>query len=65
MTGGKGALDDPKRPRISRRYYVRCIIAPTRLAYHPPTHSELQTGCGVVGFVKFVDCYYLILITQR
>ena len=24
-----------------------------------------MAGFGVVGFVKFVDCYYLLLVTQR
>ena len=26
---------------------------------------RLNTGYGILGFVKFLDCYYMILITQR
>lgn len=26
---------------------------------------KISSGFGVVGFVKFLDCFYLILITQR
>jgi len=26
---------------------------------------KVQTGFGLLGFVRFLDCFYLILITQR
>ena len=27
--------------------------------------TKIATACGIVGFVKFVDCYYLTLVTQK
>jgi hypothetical protein len=27
--------------------------------------QRINTGFGILGFVRFLDCYYLILITQR
>jgi hypothetical protein len=27
--------------------------------------TKLTTACGLVGFVKFLDCYYFTLITQK
>ena len=26
---------------------------------------KLATACGIVGFVKFLDCYYLTLVTSK
>jgi hypothetical protein len=27
--------------------------------------QRINTGFGILGFVRFLDCYYLILVTQR